>query len=337
MRRTLSILGIAGLVVLSLVALKLATNSQLARAGGASDVRAADPAANEKPAAAGERNDRVAPAAGVRNARRTTEFLPRPSPEEERILAALATPVDVEFVDVALEDCLNFIGDYPKLPQFTMFLDRPTLVDEGVALDQPINLKVKGLRLESVLHLLLRPVQLEFLAHDDVLKITTSAKAGEIMFTRTYPVPDLYRGRPEAHAEPAKSDARDQPPQKVGFQGSIGEGQSAPEVKLAYQGFGAGQPAQKDQDKGAGTDPQKPKDAGPIPAVPRKPFTDLVEALTTTIEPDSWENMSGPGSYTYVSETRCLVIRQTWQIHREILQLLRDLREAKEFPPGGAK
>ncbi len=324
MRRTLSVLGITGLFVLALVTLRWATNSQVAGTGGARDARAADPAPNDRPGAV----------AGARNTRAATEFLPRPSQEEERILSALAMPVEVEFLDVPLEDCLNFIGEYPNLPKFTIYVDRVTLTDEGVALDQPITLKLKGLRLESVLNLLLRRVQLDFLVEDDVLKITTSAKAGEIMFTRTYPVGDLYHGRPDAQEKPA---------QKVGvggFGGVIGGGQPAPTAQLAaYQGLGPGgqPPAQNDKNKSPTGDKEKPTNSGQGMPIPRKVFTDLVEALTTTIEPDSWDELSGPGSYTYVSETRSLVVRQTWQIHRQILQLLRDLREAKALPAGEAK
>ncbi len=57
--------------------------------------------------------------------------------------------------------------------------------------------------------------------------------------------------------------------------------------------------------------------------------SNLVQAIITNIQPDSWEELSGPGSWTYVRETGSLVIRQTWHIHREILQLLRDLRAAR--------
>ena len=131
-RRTASILVVGGCLLLALLILKSPTYPPLAGTSGVNTAHAADAAPNDKPATAAERNDKTAPASGTSNARAAIEFLPRPSPEEERILAALATPVDVEFVDVPLEDCLSFIGGYEKLPQFTVFLDRATLTDEGV-------------------------------------------------------------------------------------------------------------------------------------------------------------------------------------------------------------
>ncbi len=70
---------------------------------------------------------------------------------------------------------------------------------------------------------------------------------------------------------------------------------------------------------------------------PKRRVPELERAITETIEPDSWADMSGPGTYTYVSESGGLVIRQTWQVHRKILQLLRDLREAKRSGPAAPK
>jgi general secretion pathway protein D len=54
-----------------------------------------------------------------------------------------------------------------------------------------------------------------------------------------------------------------------------------------------------------------------------------MNAIESTVEPDSWEALSGPGTMHPVHQSRSLVIRQTLPVHRKILQLLRDLREAK--------
>jgi hypothetical protein len=94
----------------------------------------------------------------------------------------------VEFLDLPLEDCITFLKEYHNI---NIWLDRATLTDEGVALDQPITLKLAGVTLRSVLKLLLEPVQLTYVIEDEVMKITTSAKAGEKLSTRVYPVGDL--------------------------------------------------------------------------------------------------------------------------------------------------
>jgi hypothetical protein len=61
---------------------------------------------------------------------------------------------------------------------------------------------------------------------------------------------------------------------------------------------------------------------------------DLERAITKSVEPDSWDETKGPASLTYVKESGSLVIRQTFAAHEEILQLLRDLREAKRTGQG---
>src|SRR5262245_1093899 len=114
--------------------------------------------------------------------------LVRYNPIEEKIRRTLSKPTTVEFLDLPLEDCITFLKEYHNI---NIWLDKATLTDEGVALDQPITLKLAGVTLRSVLKLLLEPVQLTYVIEDEVMKITTSAKAGEKLTTRVYPVGDL--------------------------------------------------------------------------------------------------------------------------------------------------
>jgi len=107
---------------------------------------------------------------------------------EAAILETLGKPTTVEFLDLPLEDCLTFLKEFHKV---NIWLDRGPLTDEGVALDQPITLKLSGVSLESVLHLLLQPVQLEWIVQDEVLKITTSSWVQTHPETRTYDVHNL--------------------------------------------------------------------------------------------------------------------------------------------------
>jgi hypothetical protein len=107
---------------------------------------------------------------------------------EARIVRTLAKPTTVEFVDLPLEDCISFLKEYHNV---NMWLDKASLSDEGVALDQPVTLKLAGVTLESVLHLLLEPVQLDWIVQDEVLKITTRSWADKHPETRTYDIHNL--------------------------------------------------------------------------------------------------------------------------------------------------
>jgi hypothetical protein len=114
--------------------------------------------------------------------------LMRWNPTEEKIRRSLDKPTNVEFLDLALEDAITYLKEYHNI---NIWMDKQTLTDEGVALDQPITLKLAGVSLRSVLKLLLEPVQLTYLIENEVMKITTATKAGEKLATRVYPVADL--------------------------------------------------------------------------------------------------------------------------------------------------
>ena len=114
--------------------------------------------------------------------------LARYNKTEEKVRRVLDQPTTVEFLDLPLEDAITFLKEYHNI---NIYIDKATLADEGVAIDQPVTLKLAGVTLRSVLKLLLEPVQLTYVIEDEVMKITTSAKAGEKLVTRVYPVADL--------------------------------------------------------------------------------------------------------------------------------------------------
>ncbi len=110
------------------------------------------------------------------------------NPTEEKIRRAYDKPTNVEWQDLALEDCITFLAEFHGI---NIILDKTKLTEEGVALDQPITLKLQGVSLRSVLKLLLEPVQLTYIIENEVMKITSTASAADKLSTRVYPVGDL--------------------------------------------------------------------------------------------------------------------------------------------------
>jgi hypothetical protein len=151
-RHTILVLGSLGMSSLALATLNWAAVADVIGACGPGVSIAVELPQTAKAGPPTERTEKAVTRTAARKAQVAVEYLPRPSQEEERIMEALATPVEVEFIDLPLEDCLTFISVYPQLPKFNLLIDRPTLTDEGVALDQPITLRLKGLRLEAVLN-----------------------------------------------------------------------------------------------------------------------------------------------------------------------------------------
>ena len=117
-----------------------------------------------------------------------TVDLKKSSPNEKRIQKALSENTEVSFADNPLEEALNFLED---LHHIEIWLDKQALQDEGITTDQQVSLSMSGISLRSALRLMLEPLGLTYLIEDEVMKITTQAKADEKMSTRVYPVADL--------------------------------------------------------------------------------------------------------------------------------------------------
>ena len=123
-----------------------------------------------------------------RRKQQATVDLKRTTPNERRIHRALSETTEVSFTDNPLEEALNYLED---LHHIEIWMDKQALQDEGVNSDQQVNLVLSGISLRSALRLMLEPLGLTYLIEDEVMKITTQAKADEKMSTRVYPVADL--------------------------------------------------------------------------------------------------------------------------------------------------
>ena len=60
-------------------------------------------------------------------------------------------------------------------------------------------------------------------------------------------------------------------------------------------------------------------------------FDSLIEMITSAIEPDSWDEVGGPGAIEGDLGSLSLVVSQTWQVHRQIEPLLTTLRAVREM------
>lgn len=63
-----------------------------------------------------------------------------------------------------------------------------------------------------------------------------------------------------------------------------------------------------------------------------KTIQQLVEVIQGTIKPDTWDQMGGPGSLRVFNQTQQLVVRQTADVHAEIVRLLEDVRSSRRLP-----
>jgi RNA polymerase sigma factor (sigma-70 family) len=100
-----------------------------------------------------------------------------------RIEAALEQETSIEFVDTPLSEAVQYISNVHHI---TIMIDKPELTNVGIATDEPVNLIISDIKLESMFNLLLEPLELTYLIRDEVLMITTTEKAENTLETRVY-------------------------------------------------------------------------------------------------------------------------------------------------------
>ena len=241
---------------------------------------------------------------------------------------------NVEFTQATLEEFFAYMHAYFDL-QF--FVDRKTLDDEGIALDEPrVTIDLGNVPVEMVIRLVLGQLDLDYSLDHGVLIISTADMTSqpENLIVRVYPVDDLVeplqRSKPRPRggfflggggeaSRPKPTHAKRGSPSKTTNQGSRPPG-NAPAASegagmgMGMSGLGSGAPT-------APTHIDK--------AVPYDIFT-LMDVIRSTCDPDAWEENGGNGTMT---EFRgALVVAQTWRQHQLVEQLLHDLRAAIRGP-----
>ena len=107
---------------------------------------------------------------------------------EQKVLEALHKKIKAQWTDTALRDIVNSIA---KDAGVNLWLDAAALADEGVDFETNVSLDLGETSIWTVLEFLLDPHGLAWTAEDGVLRVTTRAKAAELMTTRVYDVATL--------------------------------------------------------------------------------------------------------------------------------------------------
>ncbi len=230
-------------------------------------------------------------------------FFPPLTKFEKEFQEKLNETVTAEFVDAALSDVITFYQDSTGI-NFVIFAN--DLGQDGLTTDEPVNISVENISLKTALDLVLEPIGLTYVLDRDVVKITTRAKAEEMLKTRVYPVGDLcqtpidylmlesvIKNTSVGRWRTLKSEVT--PSQQAG--GGFGGG--------GGMGGGAG---------GAGGGFFQVSDQNGMNAV-----------LGASLYHDD-----EGGTISIVPQSKALVICQTHHAHNAIVELLTQLREARD-------
>jgi general secretion pathway protein D len=265
------------------------------------------------------------------------------SPLEMEIQRALSKQVEVKFDGQTLSQVMDTLS---KMTGVNINLNQNALHSEGITSDTPVSLNLtQPVSLKSALTLILEPMQLGYVVRNEVLDVVSKNSKDANTYAQVYYVADLVIPIPNFV-----------PSYNMGLPGALKESLNA----LGYGGGGRmlagggtaplGIAANEQQNTSAqavnplvlaqqaGVTPTTaPGARGNVPGGPGglgggvvADFDSLIELITTTIDPDSWDDVGGPGSIAEFATNLSLVISQTQETHDKIDRLLAQLREIQD-------
>jgi general secretion pathway protein D len=277
---------------------------------------------------------------GLDNGRQRTEG-------EMEIQRRLETPVLLEFNGEPLSAVIDYLS---KLAEVNVYLDPQGLQQEAVTTDMPVSITLsQEVTLKSALKLILEPLHLSYVIEDEVLKITSEQMRSGDTYIDTYNVADLVI--PIPNFTPSNNQglagAYNDAMRRVSFNGGGGFGGGLMGSPLAVMANRTGAKASAGIDPsilaqmtggggamGGGmpqTMPMGMGGPGGAGGASMADFDSLISLITATVQPESWEDVGGPGTVAPFETNLSLVIRQTEEVHEEIVDLLEQLRRMQDL------
>lgn len=248
-----------------------------------------------------ELSDRRTSKYGRASARTRTE-------SELKIEKSLNEVVSLHFHSVPLTDVIRHVATTHGI---NIALDTRAIETEGLMADVAVSIDVDGITLRSALNLLLQQAGgLVYDIENEVLKITNRLEQETRFELEVYPVADLVI--------PLGLDMPTNPLDNSIVNATAGYGNGMYQVQddLAVSIGGNGAP----RNNGSGSNGSN-----------RADFSGLIDLITTTVEPGSWDIDGGAGRLQGNENTLSLVIRQTPKVHDMIVDLLGQLRKLQDL------
>jgi len=270
-----------------------------------------------------------------RRSRYTGDHKRRLTEADIAIYNALKTKVDVRFEERPLSEVVHTLAASAGI---NVHIDRQGLAAEGITSDTPVTINLtQPISLRSALNHILHELRLSYIVQDEVLKITSEQMRESDVHRVVYNVADLVIPIPnftpsynmglaaalrQAHADLGAGwvggRVNEVPLQVAGG----GDGSHINPLTMGQMAPGFG-----------GTRRQQPIGFGPggVTGGVQPDFDSLIDLLTTTVAPTTWDEVGGPGSVVGMETNLSLVISQTQEVHDEIVDLLEQLRRLQDL------
>jgi general secretion pathway protein D len=261
------------------------------------------------------------------------------SEKELEIERKLRTPVSLSFANKPLSEVLDYLAN---LTGVNLYLDPQGLAQEGITSDTPVSIEVHHeIMFKSALNLILEPLHLSYLIKDEVLKITSEQLRNGEVYTISYNVADLVVPIPNfVPGDAGLTAAYHKALGNVGFGGQYNAATPPLAVMASKEGKQStaainpgilaqvstpGQPATGVGNMPTGFGP------GGLGGASQADFDALIDLITATIEPTSWDSVGGPGSIAPFETNLSIVVSQTQEVHEQIVDLLEQLRRMQDL------
>ena len=272
-----------------------------------------------------------------------TENRRRRTEREIEIEKKLRTPVSLQFTNEPLGSVIEYLG---KMADVNVHLDPKGLDEEGITPGTPVTIELRNdIMLKSALNLILQPLHLSYVIKDEVLKITSEQMCDSELVIERYFVADLVIPIPNfVPTRMGLSAAYDSAMSGVGFGGSVPFG-SATASPLAVVANHDGKQSGAALDPnllaqlgsaprgGQGSIPNQGVGAGPggLGGGAMADFDSLIELITGTVRPTTWDEVGGPGTIAPFETNLSIVVSQTQDVHEELADLLEQLRRLQDL------
>ncbi|MCG6155108.1 hypothetical protein [Rubinisphaera margarita] len=235
---------------------------------------------------------------------------------EFRMRDKLRTEVEADFIEVSLQEVVDFYSDFFQLP---IRIDHPAMDDEGIPNDAEVTY-FGNQELRYVLDGILSQIDCDYYFDHEMLVIAPAYRCDEMMSTCVYDVTDLIAANELAPVpNPADPDSvveeenRNPQPQGTGGGGAGFFDMGSPVISLEPASLSVDPPAQRTH------------------ASPLKNENSLVDAILHTTSGE-WETIGGYGGTVQFYETanaRMLIVHQNRRTQEEIAELLESMRQLK--------
>ncbi len=270
------------------------------------------------------------------------------TPVEREIQKSLSKGVEVRFINRPLSEVMDTLG---RMAGVNVYLDPQGLNAEGVTTDTPVTLNLtQPISFKSALNLMLSPLGLSYVIQNEVLRITSEQTRDSNTYAKAYYVADLVMpipnfvpnsslGLPGAIRESLnaltglgimpRSPSGMMPLTMAKNEGQQAESQTSAEILAQVNNLGgAGRGMQNALQPAGGGGFAGPGGLGRGSA---PDFDSLTELITSTIAPQSWQEVGGPGAISGYENNLSLVVSQTQEVHEQIADLLEQLRRLQDL------